>query len=149
MRDGKSVDSSGLRKRGAAQEVAPQADQTQPAEGGKPSKEQLNDLRSAHVKQRQAALAAQLNGAVAALDNMPEWPWIPLILTLIAAATRYWRLDKPPAVVFDEHHFGRFTNQYWKGEYFFDIHPPLGKCCHYFRIPATRSLAQTGHSILS
>jgi hypothetical protein len=32
-----------------------------------------------------------------------------------------------PRPVFDEHHFGRFTNQYLAGTYFFDIHPPLGQ----------------------
>ena len=39
----------------------------------------------------------------------------------------------PPlaGVVFDEYHFGRFTNQYSKGEFLFDIHPPLGKLVFY------------------
>jgi dolichyl-phosphate-mannose--protein O-mannosyl transferase len=103
-------------------------DQSASSKKSKPSNGQLEELQSAHKNEQNAALAAQLNGAVAALDSMPEWPWVPLVLTVIAAATRYWRLDRPPAVVFDEHHFGRFTNQYWRGEYFFDIHPPLGKC---------------------
>ena len=35
--------------------------------------------------------------------------WIVLAL---AAFSRYYRLDRPPGVVFDETHFGRFTNQY-------------------------------------
>ena len=78
--------------------------------------------------------AQQLSGVVAALDEIPEWPWVPAILTALAFATRFWRLDEPPAVVFDEHHFGRFTNQYWKGEYFFDIHPPLGTCGSVLRL---------------
>lgn len=34
------------------------------------------------------------------------------IVLAIAAFTRYYRLDQPPGVVFDETHFGRFTNQY-------------------------------------
>lgn len=60
------------------------------------------------------------------LCGAPEWI-IPLILTLIAAGTRLYRIENPPGVVFDEFHFGRFLNQYFRGEYFFDIHPPLGK----------------------
>lgn len=51
---------------------------------------------------------------------------------LVAICTRYYRLDKPGGVVFDESHFGRFTNQYNAGTYFFDIHPPLGKLVFYF-----------------
>jgi dolichyl-phosphate-mannose--protein O-mannosyl transferase len=33
----------------------------------------------------------------------------------------------PDAPVFDESHFGHFTNRYIQGTYFFDIHPPLAK----------------------
>ena len=40
-------------------------------------------------------------------------------------------LAHAPGVVFDEYHFGRFTNQYTKGEFLFDIHPPLGKLVFY------------------
>lgn len=121
------VGSTGLRRRAQSDADSPIADQTSTSRAGQLAEETLDELKSAHSKQQHAALAARLNGAVAALDTVPEWPWIPLVLTVIAAFTRYWRLDRPPAVVFDEHHFGRFTNQYWKGEYFFDIHPPLGK----------------------
>jgi dolichyl-phosphate-mannose--protein O-mannosyl transferase len=49
------------------------------------------------------------------------------ILTVFAFWTRFWRLGHPWAVVFDEVHFGSFTNSYIKSEFFFDIHPPLGK----------------------
>jgi Dolichyl-phosphate-mannose-protein mannosyltransferase len=47
--------------------------------------------------------------------------WVPWLLLAITAFTRYYRLDKPTGVVFDEFHFGRFTNQYHMGTYLFDI----------------------------
>ncbi|EME32480.1 dolichyl-phosphate-mannose-protein mannosyltransferase [Galdieria sulphuraria] len=54
-----------------------------------------------------------------------------LVLTLLSFLTRFYRLDEPPAVVFDEFHFGKFVTWYFTGEYFFDIHPPLGKLFLY------------------
>jgi len=48
-------------------------------------------------------------------------------LTIIAILTRFVMLNYPRQVVFDEFHFGKFINGYLTGEYFFDIHPPLGK----------------------
>ncbi len=50
-----------------------------------------------------------------------------LALSATALLTRFWQLGKPPEVVFDEVHFGKFINGYLTGNYFFDIHPPLGK----------------------
>lgn len=59
----------------------------------------------------------------------PHLPWLLLALSL---ATRFYRLDVPRGVVFDEYHFGRFVNQYNAGTYLFDIHPPLGKLVFVF-----------------
>ncbi|KAF8949409.1 hypothetical protein BGZ47_003821 [Haplosporangium gracile] len=49
------------------------------------------------------------------------------ILVTIAVFVRIWKLAIPSAVVFDEQHFGGFAADYLRGEFFMDIHPPLGK----------------------
>jgi dolichyl-phosphate-mannose-protein mannosyltransferase len=41
--------------------------------------------------------------------------------------TRFWRLSFPSKVVFDETHFGLYATKYLSHQYYFDIHPPLGK----------------------
>ncbi|EAY15251.1 Dolichyl-phosphate-mannose-protein mannosyltransferase, putative [Trichomonas vaginalis G3] len=41
--------------------------------------------------------------------------------------SRNFRIQYPEARIFDEIYFGNFTNYYLRNEYFFDIHPPLGK----------------------
>ncbi len=45
----------------------------------------------------------------------------------VAFFSRFYLLDYPREVVFDEFHFFHFVEEYEKGAYFFDIHPPLGK----------------------
>ena len=54
-----------------------------------------------------------------------NWPII--VLLTLALVTRFWNLGAPAEVVFDEVHFGKFVSAYFTGEYYFDIHPPLGK----------------------
>ena len=70
-------------------------------------------------------------------DPKPSWRqratsllrehWLLWLIILLAFLTRFWRLWQPDQVVFDEIHFGGFASRYFTGEYFFDIHPPLGK----------------------
>lgn len=52
---------------------------------------------------------------------------IATLLLLVTLATRFYRLASPAKIVFDEFHFAEFVDQYVRGEYLFDIHPPLGK----------------------
>lgn len=60
-------------------------------------------------------------------------PWSDLatrifgVVVSVAYAVRLYRLGSPAQVVFDEVHFGGFASHYLKREYFFDVHPPLGK----------------------
>ncbi|KAI0084456.1 glycosyltransferase family 39 protein [Irpex rosettiformis] len=48
-------------------------------------------------------------------------------LTLMAFALRFYKINHPDQVVFDEVHFGKFAAHYISREYYFDVHPPLTK----------------------
>lgn len=50
-----------------------------------------------------------------------------VFLTWLSFLVHFWRITYPNSVVFDEVTFGKFLNAYAKGEYYFDLHPPLGK----------------------
>ncbi|KAJ3195036.1 hypothetical protein HDU67_004525, partial [Dinochytrium kinnereticum] len=55
------------------------------------------------------------------------WTFMLIVVSAISFLTRAYRIDHPNQVVFDEVHFGKFASYYLRGEYFFDVHPPLGK----------------------
>eukprot|EP00123_Amoebidium_parasiticum_P010534 comp20170_c1_seq1/m.24980 comp20170_c1_seq1/g.24980 ORF comp20170_c1_seq1/g.24980 comp20170_c1_seq1/m.24980 type:complete len:802 (-) comp20170_c1_seq1:294-2699(-) len=59
------------------------------------------------------------------------------ILTVLSLAVHFYKLSEPSSVVFDEVHFGKFTNDYLQRKYFFDVHPPVAKlmlaAAGYFR----------------
>lgn len=48
-------------------------------------------------------------------------------LTILAFITRFWGLLSPREVVWDEVHYERFAGSYFTGNYYLDVHPPLGK----------------------
>ncbi|GMK59386.1 hypothetical protein CspeluHIS016_0704010 [Cutaneotrichosporon spelunceum] len=47
--------------------------------------------------------------------------------TLLSMITRFWRIGAANYVVWDEAHFGKFGSHYINRDFYFDVHPPLGK----------------------
>lgn len=50
-----------------------------------------------------------------------------MLVVVISVLTHGLFFGHPDTTVFDEVHFGKFVSSYYTGEYYFDIHPPLGK----------------------
>ncbi|KAF9466070.1 glycosyltransferase family 39 protein [Collybia nuda] len=61
------------------------------------------------------------------LDSPKGSVCVVAILTALAFALRFYKINHPDQVVFDEVHFGKFASYYLLREYYFDVHPPFAK----------------------
>ncbi|GMM35172.1 dolichyl-phosphate-mannose-protein mannosyltransferase [Saccharomycopsis crataegensis] len=64
-------------------------------------------------------------------SSLPDAPWMYQVglytVTILAFITRFYSINYPDEVVFDEVHFGKFASYYLQRTYFFDLHPPFAK----------------------
>lgn len=56
---------------------------------------------------------------------------IALFIFFLGLCLRLFNFQIPNQICFDEVHFVKFINHYMKGEFYFDIHPPLAKILLY------------------
>ncbi|KAI9456914.1 glycosyltransferase family 39 protein [Boletus coccyginus] len=62
-----------------------------------------------------------------ALDTPQASAAVVGVLTAVAFMLRFYKINQPDQVVFDEVHFGKFASYYILRQYYFDVHPPFTK----------------------
>lgn len=79
-----------------------------------------------------------------------NWPIV--LLLAFSFFLHFFFLTFPSEVVFDEVHFGKFVNRYFTRQYYFDIHPPLGKmmiagAAGFFGYDGTAEFSKIGQAV--
>lgn len=62
-----------------------------------------------------------------------RWSWgVFLLILILGIGTRFYKVEEPDHVCWDETHFGKMGSWYINRTFFFDVHPPLGKVLSLF-----------------
>ncbi|KAJ3027183.1 UNVERIFIED_CONTAM: Protein O-mannosyl-transferase 1 [Siphonaria sp. JEL0065] len=119
---------SEVRKRGPKTKEPIANDATEPKNEEELKKAVVDAQEKDDKKKTVTPVAELINEAREREEDWSNWWNVGLVVvTLLSLLTRMFRIQDPAKVVFDEVHFGKFASYYLRGEYYFDVHPPLGK----------------------
>lgn len=100
-----------------------------------PPNEFMDNLKADGVKQTEAVARPKTATSSRRKDRVAdkgfslklEIDGMAVMLFVVGVCTRFFSLENPNHVVFDEMHYGKYAGQYLKNTFFFDSNPPLGK----------------------
>ncbi|XP_014248084.1 protein O-mannosyltransferase 1 [Cimex lectularius] len=109
--------------------------------GKRPKDSDESDDGSTCLEEFQQLVDGETQGVsndVSSTERAPSFPKKRFLINLeldvvavflfgLAAVSRFYKLDEPRHIVFDELHYGKYIGLYIKNTFFFDLHPPLGK----------------------
>jgi len=72
--------------------------------------------------------------------DLTSWSWsLFLVFVILGFSTRFYKVEEPNHVCWDETHFGKMGSWYINRTFFFDVHPPLGKVYYLITVKIKKS----------
>lgn len=60
-------------------------------------------------------------------ESNKNWLLVFSLILILSISTRFYKIEEPDHICWDETHFGKMGSWYINRTFFFDVHPPLGK----------------------